>query len=367
MRTATSLRCCFALACLLPCLASRGDITYGGNARAIAMGGAGLAIVDRSERNTRINPASLALLDRRFRVGLPSIGFHASGIPLDQAYKHLIEHPTENDAVSLARDFGKRQSDFGAALQWGLSAGHIELRAEGYASIHVIPNAALASWAQTADGDVRKLTGAERADMLGAGVVCLPTVGVAERVSAAGSPTRVEAGVRVKLMRGIYTHYLVDSANLLNNTAGSPAPELHGRSSVSQYGLGVDLGLLAHPRDHAGFSGALVVMDLVEPNLRFEGTDASGNPARYDIQPRSVSVGCAYEAGRTICAFDVVDLSRAYGNVQARFGAEYTTRRISLRAGYASARGFTAGFGWGILQFAFGAKAPLTVTETLRF
>src|SRR5579872_2513679 len=134
----------------------RADITYGGNARAIAMGGAGLAIVDRSERSTLVNPAALALYNRRVRMEYPSIGLHASGIPIDKAWDHLISHPSANDAVSLARDFGQRESDFGASLQFGMRFGHLDAEATGLAVVHVIPNAALETWAKTANGDLTK-------------------------------------------------------------------------------------------------------------------------------------------------------------------------------------------------------------------
>src|SRR5437016_392607 len=86
--------------------AASADVIFGGNARSYAMGGAGLAIVDRSERNSWANPASLALYDRRFKFGFPRIGLHASGLSLDKAYNHLLKNPSANDAVSLARDFG---------------------------------------------------------------------------------------------------------------------------------------------------------------------------------------------------------------------------------------------------------------------
>jgi hypothetical protein len=240
------------------------------------------------------------------------------------------------------------------------------------AQVFIQPNPALQAWAKNANGDVTQLAtnpayAGARADLLGAAIYSLPTIGVAERVSAAGSPTRVEAGARIKLMRAVYTHYVVNSANIINNTAAAPAPELNGGSTLTQDGIGVDLGFLVHPSKYEGLSGALLITDAVEPNFVFNGTDRNGNPARYDLQPRSYSLGSAYAEGKMIFAVDVVDLSRAYGNVQGRFGAEYTSKKLSLRAGYSTARGFTAGFGWGILQFAFGARAPLEVTQTLRF
>ena len=68
-----------------------------------------------------------------------------------------------------------------------------------------------------------------------------------------------------------------------------------------------------------------------------------------------------------IFAFDVVDVTRAYGNPHARFGTDYTTRKISLRSGYSSARGFTVGVQYGFFDIAIGARAPLSISQTLRF
>jgi len=346
---------------------ARSDITFGGNARALAMGGAGLAIVDRAGRNTLVNPASLALLNRRVLVEYPDLGFRASGIPLGEAFDHLTGNPDKNDAASLARDFGKRNSSFGVNLGWGVRLAHLDVRATGVATVRVLPDEKFQTWAKTANGDVTQLDPTARADILGAAIYSLPTIGVAERISPPGSPTRIEAGARVKLMRAIYSHYV---ARL--NTAGTDieaivAPELGSGTTLTKDGIGIDAGFLVHPRDYEGFSGALVITNLIEPSFRFIGTDTTGAPARYDLQPRSASVGAAWHRGRVITAFDMVDLTHAYGDVQVRLGAEYSTRSVAFRAGYASARGFTVGFGWRWINIAYGQRSPLAVSHFLRF
>ncbi|MCC6728028.1 MAG: conjugal transfer protein TraF [Chthonomonadales bacterium] len=361
----------FALAATTAVLPAHADFTFGGNSRAFAMGGAGLAIVDRLARSNRINPAALALMNRRVRLDSASIGLRASGIPLRQAWDHLTGTPDENDASELARDFGKRDSNFGVSLAFGLRFGHVAARAEGVGKARVLPNERLEAWARNENGDVDKLADPQyegaRADFLGAAVYNLPTIEVAERVSPAGSPTRVEVGTRIKLMHAVYSHYLADRQSIIDDTAADPAPEMHGRSTLEKSGLGIDVGFLVHPRDYEGLSGALLVTNLIEPNFRFDGTDETGAARRYDLQPRSVALGTAYVEGRVVTAFDVVDITRSYGDVQARLGAEYATRGLALRAGYSSAAGFTAGFGYGFLQFAFGGRAPLEVVQTLRF
>src|SRR5689334_20646278 len=94
------------------CGSASADVIFGSNARSTAMGGAGLAIVDRSGYNTLVNPAGLALYNRRVKLSYPGVGIHISGVSFSAASSHLFGNPDKNDAVTLAKDFGSRQSDF---------------------------------------------------------------------------------------------------------------------------------------------------------------------------------------------------------------------------------------------------------------
>jgi hypothetical protein len=354
------------------------DLTFFGSARANAMGGAGLALVDRSGRNISINPASLAIMNRRVRLPFPSIGIHTEGaISIGKALKYIIRPPDEDEVTDLAREFASKESEVGGHLEWGIRLGHINLSADGVGTARLIPNAPLRQWAADnappealdplSPSHDPRYDGAQ-ADGLGAAVYSLPTVTVAERVSRRGNPTQIELGARVKFSRGVYSHYIARQGDLLVSSQADPAPEMNGKSRIEKKGLGIDLGVLVHPRDfESGFSSALLVTNLIEPKLRFSGTDEFGNPKDYDLQPRSISVGGAYEKQRLIAALDFVDLNSAYGDPQARLGIEYRTKAISLRGGYSSARGFVVGFGWGYLDVAYGPRVPLEVTHVLRF
>ena len=354
------------------CAGVKADLTFGGNARTVGMGGAGLAIVSKDGQSTLDNPASLALLNRKMNVQFPHIGLHASGIPLGKALDHLTGNPGKNDAPELARDFGEHESQFGAEAGWGIRFGHLDVRVDGVARVHLKPNGALSSWAKNANGDVSQLITnpfytASRADLFGAAVYSLPSIGFAERISPAGSPIRVEGGIRAKLMRAYYTHYTVDANSIALNGSAASAPELNGANSLSKTGFGMDLGILVHPSSHAGFSGALVVTDLFEPDFKFNGTDTVGSPTQFDLQPRSISLGTAYESGRLLAAADVTDVTRAYSNTQGRFGLEYSSRRFAVRGGYNTAGGFNVGLGLGSFDIAFGGRVPLQISEFMRF
>jgi hypothetical protein len=358
-----------ALWMLCMVVGARGDFIFLGSARAVSMGGAGLAVVDRSGLTTSVNPASLAMLERKVQADYPGFGVRARGIPIGEALDHLFGNPDKNDSVGLARDFGKRDSSFGAHLDWGLRFGPLEARTTGLATVRLLPNPAFRNWAKTAEGNTDLLTGEEQADLFGAAIYALPAVSVAQRVSPDGSPTRVDVGARFKLMRAIYSHYLVRADNLRNNSPAIPAPELNGGTTITRDGLGVDLGLIAYPANRSGFTGALVITNLLDPPFRFDGTDERGAYKRYDLQPRSFSLGTAWQQrDSVVIALDLIDLTRAYGAAQVRLGAEYqTTRKIALRTGYNSAKGFTLGVGYGAFNFAYGNRVPLEVTHTLRF
>lgn len=345
------------------------DITFGGNARIMAMGGAGLAVVDRSGNTSPINPAQIALLNRRSFVDLPSLGVRFRGIPLGTMFDRAFGGVNKTDATSLMKDFGGRDVEFGGQFNWGLRLGHLDARSNFIGTGRLLPNAALKTWANTANGDVTKLTGAERGDFVGAGILSIPTIGVAERISAAGSPTLVEVGARVKLMRAYYSHYVVDSNAIQTSGSAAPAAEMGGRSSLRQDGLGIDVGFLAHPRNAQGLTGAVVITNLIAPNFRFNGTSTDGlnNPVSYDYQPRTVALGTAWQSRNVLVAADLVDITSSYGATQLRLGAEWNLKKIALRAGYNAQHGFSYGFGLGFLQFSFGKKLPLEVTQTLRF
>src|SRR5689334_24878021 len=134
-----SLRPLYAAFILLGIAAAGGraaaDVIFGSNARSTAMGGAGLAIVDRSGYNTLVNPAGLALYNRRVKLAFPNVGIHVSGVSLSAAASHLFGNPDKNDAVSLAKDFGSHQTDFGVSLGESLRLGHMDAALTGIASV----------------------------------------------------------------------------------------------------------------------------------------------------------------------------------------------------------------------------------------
>lgn len=312
---------------------ARADVTLGGEARSAAMGGAGLALVGNGA--ARLNPAALALGGRQ-SVTAPYIGLRTEGgIGLGQVRSRLSSGSLNADAAgSLARDFGKRDGALELSAGIGLPLSPFEVSATGVARVRLLPNAALRAWSE-AGGDTNAVPNDARGDVFGAAVYSLPSVGFARRVGGAtGGGREAAVGIRVKSLRALYTHYVVNADTLRANGDAPAAPEIGpNRDSLKKSGLGVDVGLLARPRDGGdGFSAALLITNLIAPNLSFEGTDAAGAPKRYDLQPRSVSLGSALRRGNSLVALDLVDVTGAYSSAQVRLGAEVKSGAFALRS-----------------------------------
>jgi hypothetical protein len=347
-------------------MAARADITFGTSARFAGMAGAGLALTDRPSQSSWSNPAALALQNRRVAFSPPQLNLRATNVRLGEIVDDLKENPDSGSALNLVRDFGKTNTGFGGDVSMGLRFGHVELSASGTAQFHLSPNAAYQTWARTPGAPLPALFNG-RADVLAAGIYSLPSIAIAEHITPAHSKTRVSAGIRLNAKRAYYTHFIVDQQAVADNAA-LRAPELGDADNLTNSsGLGVDFGLLIHSNDKSGWSGAMVVTDLVEPKLTFAGTDTAGNPFVYNLQPRSVSAGTAYRQERLATALDVIDLTGAYGSSDVRMGMEYKTRGISLRAGFSSARGLAVGIGFSLIDVSIGGRSPITLSHMINF
>ena len=111
--------------------AAANDITFGGDARAFAMGGAGIASLagnSISGMGSRNNPASLAFAKGLMRFHFPNIGARADGaISVTKALDYLASNGSGADATDLARRFSSENSSFGFNASLG-SAGWPGLR-----------------------------------------------------------------------------------------------------------------------------------------------------------------------------------------------------------------------------------------------
>lgn len=347
--------------------------TLGGDARTFAMGGAGIAVQYQS-MGSRLNPATLAFEGREVQPNFPTLGLRANNVDVNAA-NYLLSSQRSKDARSLLIQYaGTGDSDFGVNGNAAIRFGKIEVSANAVGVGRLQPNAKLQEWSKAGTGDPLTLTGAE-GHVLAAGYYTLPAVAFASTFPAPKtSRNNIAFGLRVKQMKAVYSHYIVDEEALRGrtNTGALAEPrlasEMNGNDTLEQQGVGADFGILIRPRKGDGFSTAFVVTNALKPNFVFNGTDRNGNSARYDLLQTIASAGIGYQNRMTTLAADAVNLAGSNGSMQIRVGGEQRlTRSVALRAGYSSQGGATWGFNLFGFDAAFGKKVPLEIVRTISF
>ncbi len=353
-----------------PAFAQR-DITYGGDARAFAMGGAGIALVGDALNGgtTRVNPASLAFETQPFGVSFPSFALRGRGpVSLGSASNYLLRGQDLSDAASLTRDFASRDSDFAVNANVGFRAGKFEVGGYAVARGRIQPSETLKSWASGGQlGGLSGLATNARSDIFAAGYYTLPTVAAATTLPVrAENPYNFAVGGRVKYMTGIYTHYVADRNTLVGLSPITKAPEMNGRESLTKKGVGADLGFLMRRRDNTGPTFAAVLTNAINPNLRFDGTDRFGNTKKYNLLATTLALGAGLQLRNSTFAADLTNIGQ--GTPEFRAGAEQRfLGKFALRGGYSTSTSFTYGFSFFGLDIALGKRQPLEVVKTLSF
>ena len=388
----------FTVALVLPAAFGAGtahaqSYTLGGDARAFAMGGAGIALTQPRGTGGRANPASLAFERNEVVPTFPSVGVRSAGpAKTDAASTYLLGGAKGKDALSIAAQYGSAKSDLGVSGYGALRFGKFEVSASAVGIAHVLPNENWAKWVNNG-GKATTLDelGDARADIYAAGYYTLPAVAFAgtlpnRHAGKNGSTQTMAFGLRVKEMRGVYSHRIADTTSLpqTNGDEGNTqlAPEMHGQNTLTKTGIGADLGFLMRPAHGAGFSAAVVVSNFIKPSFVFPVEDSAGKKlGQFDIVQSTVTAGMGYETktGLTLAA-DLVNIGgkkATSGSLidgmnnsgqQFRLGAEQRLfKTLSLRGGYSAVSGATYGVGFFGLDVAFGKKVPLEVIKTLNF
>ncbi|GBC92826.1 hypothetical protein HRbin15_01303 [bacterium HR15] len=343
------------------------DISIGGSVNK-GMGGAGLAILRDPASQSYLNPAAIAYV-RGFRLGMGNFDIGAQGAALDDLFDALEFRQGSgvdiDKGARLLRRFADEdtrmtlQGDFGLIVNgFGLSVG-------GVMDARFLPNASLRNWART-DGNPANIPNDARGDIIALAAVSLPDVTGGIRLPLQGGELAI--GARMRTLRVFYTHYFADEQALRDNGSAARAPELGGRDFMERRTTGVDIGFIWKPDSTIPYTLALVVENLVEPDVRIDATDRNGNPIRLQPLRRAVHAGFAMETGTgTLFALDIIDIGNRTGRSELRFGAEQRLGPLILRSGYASRTGWTAGLGIGGFNFAYSQEFPLSVSRTLVF
>ncbi len=350
---------------LVPALSARADITLGGNARAIAMGGAGLASGDASE-GAALNPALLADAGARMGIEWPTITTTFAGGSYADAFR-LVGNPvlSAGDAANFATTLGSQNITMDASGSVGLLLPNSDFRANAALRVKILPNAAFQDWEQHGG----TLSPDARADAVGVGMANWPSFGMGFYLPVNPQTTGMVAmGMRFKRTQVYYTHYIIDAATV---AGGAPtlAPEMQGMDSRRTTSFSADLGFTYMPANTTHMRYAFVIDDLVQPKtIQFPGPTPAFLPADRQVLPRSYSLGTAYVDDNLTLAADWVDLSGAYDRPQIRLGIETRLpNNLALRGGYNSTDGFTVGVGWGDIGLAYSAHAPMLISESIAF
>jgi hypothetical protein len=311
------------------------DITLGGDARAFAMGGAGVATNASGGGATRNNVASLAFDRGNVRVYTPNLGIRQKGaVKQSNGLDYLLGLGSLGQAAKLVQEFGSTDSTFALNASAGVRVGHLEILTNGVGT-----------------GRVRRSgTGAEvQID----GAYALPSIGFASVIPGQKGRMKLAVGGRIKYANVVYSRLLVDSSG-----NATPAPEMNGRETDTRQGVAADLGLMWKEDGDGPLSLGIAVSNLIKPR--------GGNPAAGTLVT-TASLGAGYVTKDATFAVDVVDITAIAGKAQVRTGAEVLFGPLPVRAGYSSATGFTYGTRLLGLDLAFSKRAPLEIGRTIRF
>ncbi len=336
-----------SLLCLLLTVPAAADLTFGSDARSVAMGGAGLASGDTADAAV-LNPAILA--DSGFRFGLqwPSFDARLDGASWTDVFRLIGKTDiSPSDVLKLIGDASTPKQIFATgSLGVLLPYSDLLVSAQMKAQVNTRDSA-------TPGGALSNLTPGVTTKAL----VTLPSIGIGVPLPIFSGTGRYRLGVRVNPVQAYYSHYIVN--------AGTPqlANEMANKQYLKANSISADAGLMWSPPVLSDLRVALVVNNLIEPKAIELGT------FKTDVAKRTFNLGSAFVTGMFTVAADLVDLTNAEGEkAQLRTGAELRlTRLLALRGGYNTHDGFTAGVGLFGFNIAYSKNTPFFASQSIMF
>lgn len=343
------------------------DLSFGGS-RAAGMGGAGLALGTDISRSGARNPAWHALKPQT-RFFWPDLRFDLNGVnfgSFDEFFNSSSSGSLDTASLGkLARTFGDRRVEAGLNFSLGgqFGAFGLDFASEGF--VTTIPNQSLRTWVG-AGSNLAAVPADARLDGYGIGLAELGFVGGHVIPS---EKDEIAVGGRLKIVRSYFTHYLADAVAIVSGGSAA-APEMGGDKVKEKNGFGLDAGLQWNSKATPGLMGALVVNNLLEPNVKFDtfGPGVGGASQRVKPFARSLDLGLGFDKGPWVAAVDIVDLGNNAGRQELRYGAEvHAGRWVAVRAGYGSRTGWTIGAGLAGFNIAYSGRYPLEASYAFRF
>lgn len=338
------------------------------------MAGAGIARMDNPSAQMYLNPAAVAYV-RGVKFGLNNLNIDTEGSTLRQVYGtiNIGQQGVVDlaDAARIVRTFAEKDKVQAVlSADFGLVFNSVAVTAGVVGDFRLYPNPQLQRWARGVSND---LTGAQ-GDIYGVVAFSLPDVTFGTRLTA-GEDSELAIGARLRFIRAFYTHYYADQNDLSSGDAGSRAIELGASDYLDKRGTAVDVGIVLKPSRQLPITYALVVENLIEPNIEFPFTTPNtlqtpGAP-QTTIKPikRAIHMGIAMEgAFGVFYAADWVDITNNTGKRELRFGAEKRLAGgLAIRAGYGTKNGWAIGgeiFG---INIAVAQKFPMQVSRSITF
>lgn len=329
-----------------PCFA---DIYAGGQARYLAMGGAGLAAVDTPDVTTSVNPAAIGIIPTTTRViFFPSGSFRADNASTKDLFNWALDIPNLSpiESLELAQDFGGFPTMFDYEASVGFGRGGLGITFNGEARARVTPNDPFMQWARGEAAPDASMEANVHSEAAGS----LPIVTLAIPVSQLSKDAgQLWIGGRLRYVNGRYTNRTVTWNGLSLQVSTEPVE----RSTGIAGDIGVIYLLPKLPKTSVG----LVVTNLLKPSL---------DSIEQDM---IVSIGAVTKpTSQLTIAADLVNLTKAYNEgAKLRMGIEIApTKDYAVRFGY-SGQSFTWGgrvFG---IDVAFSSRMPLGINRTIRF
>ena len=349
------------------------DVRFGG-ARTFGLAGAGIALpLDVYETHT-LNPALLGLAGKKFRFGVPFVGYHTQNISLGQVNDLVNDLDSggvdDNEVVTLARKYGSDSKELGINGFAGASYAHFALSFRAEALVRSIPNGALRTFLKSNDNDYTNAPIDSRLDAYGLGYY-QSNLSYGHALPMKKGDT-LSFGASVRAVSAYYAHKVADADAIASDGDVRNGTEIGGNDdSIERSGVGVDFGgvgsLHTLPNATFGFD----VRNLVEPNITFVRTRPDTDfPLRRDLRPfkRQVGVGAAYVKDKYLVALDLVDLGNHAAAGGFRIGAEYAFNKLfAVRGGYDSRSKFVVGVSVYGLNAAISADGTTSIVSSLRF
>lgn len=320
-------------------MACADDLTLGAN-RSSGMAGAGLALRRWGGGSSPRNPAVLAW-QQKFRLNNLDFGYRTKGMNLSELNDRLKGADSggldPDELASIAREFGDRETEFGLNGRIGLGVSGFNFGLDGSALATTLPNEQLKTWVGSG-GDLNNPVPGMRLDGYGYGFY--------QFNFGYGGPVTVRdgeemgVGAQVRLVKSYYSHHFADQNQIVGG-GSTRAIEMGADDVLTENGVAVDIGWSMATGPGKNLELALVINNLAEPKVAFDGTSPTGGAREFMPFKRSVSLGTGYTFGRGIvAAMDAVELGS--GHAEFRAGVDVPLgRAFGLAAGYGSRGGWT--------------------------